>query len=181
MPFFTFYEFFPKIAINETRSITLLAPQHGLPPGEYAFIELYCADPDCDCRRVTFSVLKKGRKAPIATISWGWEPLEFYAKWMRGDPDPEDIADCKGPSLNPIAEQSELSFGALELCREVLLKDAVYVERIKGHYRLVRERVDGGYEPRDPGSRTDAAERKRREKTKKARKAQQAARKKNRR
>ena len=101
MPFFTFYEFFPKIAINETRSITLLAPQHGLPPGEYAFIELYCADPDCDCRRVTFSVLNKGRKAPIATISWGWEPLEFYAKWMRGDPDPEDIDDCKGHSLNP--------------------------------------------------------------------------------
>jgi hypothetical protein len=55
------------------------------------------------------------------------------------------------------------------------------VERIKGHYRLVRKRVDGGHVPRDPGLRVSEAERKRREKAKKARKAQKAARKKSRR
>lgn len=181
MPFQSFYEFFPKIAIDETRSITLPEPQYGLPVGEYAFIELYCCDPGCDCRRVYFTVMQKGRKTPIATLTWGWETREFYVKWMHCESDPSCADDCTGLSLNPLSPQSELAFGALELCREVLLQDAAYVERLKRHYRLVRERVDGGYEPRDPSLRSSEAERKRREKAKKARKAQKAARKKSRR
>jgi hypothetical protein len=182
MPFYPFYRYFPTLAINETRSITLLAPQHGLPPGEYAFIEQYCTEEGCDCRRVIFTVMQKGRKTQIATISWGWEPREFYKKWMRWDPARKRSTSAKARPLDPLGEQSELSSGALELCREVLIEDPGYVERIKGHYRLIRERIDGGYEPRDPGSRAGAgsAEKKKREKAKKARKAQQAARRKNR-
>lgn len=181
MAFLPFYRFFPQLAVEETRSITLLEAQDGLPPGEYAFIEMYCADPKCDCRRVNFSVLKKGQDEPVASISWGWEPREFYARWMSGNPDPDEIDDCKGPSLNPLAEQSRLSPAILALCKNVLIQDSAYVERIRGHYRLFRSHIDGGYTPVDPDARHIEALRKKREKAKKARKAQKAARRKNRR
>jgi len=99
MPFQAFFHLFPEIAFAETRSVTLLEPQYGLPAGEYAFAEQFCNDPGCDCRRVIFGVLQKGRRDPIAHIGWGWEPREFYAKWMHWDNDPLMIDQCKGPAF----------------------------------------------------------------------------------
>jgi len=38
MAFQRFYNLYPDLAVNETRSITLLQAEYGLPAGEYAFI-----------------------------------------------------------------------------------------------------------------------------------------------
>src|SRR5438094_9660002 len=43
---------FPDVAARETRVVTSLEPQEGLPAGNYGFLELYRDDPACDCRRV---------------------------------------------------------------------------------------------------------------------------------
>jgi len=54
----------------------------------------------------------------------------------------------KGPALNPLSPATELAPALLGLVRDVLLKDPEYVERIKRHYAMVRERIDG---PKRPG------------------------------
>ena len=144
MPYQLFHDLFPDMAGAETRSITVLADQAetGLPPGDYAFCEMFCNERGCDCRRVLFYVVASFRKGPEAVIGWGWEPPEFYAKWLHDD-DPRMITELIGPSLNPGSPETELADGILYLARNVLLRDEAYVERIKRHYRHFRTRIDG--------------------------------------
>jgi len=179
MAFQRFCDIFPDLGIAETRDITLIQAEYGLPAGSYGFIEQFCNDSHCDCRRVIFSVYMKGREEPIAAIGWGWESREFYANWMKWEADPAEIDRCKGPELNPLSPQSEWAEGALRLCRDVLIQDPAYVERVKGHYRLFRERIDRGYVPQ--GLSQAARERKKKQVSAAAKKAQKAARKRNRR
>ena len=140
MPYVPFYEYFPEIAEQETRTITLLKKTSGLPAGEYAFTEMYCNEKGCDCRRVFFYVVFS-RKKVAAVIAYGWESPEFYAEWM-GDDSPDVIEELKGPSLNMASPQSNLAPAVLELLKETVLTDADYVERIERHYRMFRDKID---------------------------------------
>jgi len=144
MPYQLLYDLFPAIADEETRSITVVGDESetGLPAGGYAFCEMFCNEPGCDCRRVFFHVIASFREGPEAVIAWGWESRAFYVKWM-GDDDPRAIADLMGPYLNIGSPQSELAEPLLVFVREVLLKDKAYVERIKRHYQLFRSKIDG--------------------------------------
>ena len=67
--------------------------------------------------------------------------MEFYAKWMKYG-DRSDAEMLQGPILNPGSRETDLSDGILDLARNVLLKDADYIERVKRHYRMFRERVE---------------------------------------
>ncbi len=43
MPFRMFHDYFPEIAEQETRSITVLPQSNmGLPAGSYGFLEMFC-------------------------------------------------------------------------------------------------------------------------------------------
>jgi hypothetical protein len=53
-----------------------------------------------------------------------------------------DAIDLKSPSLNPGSPATSLAPGLVELVRNALLADPAYVERIKRHYRMVREKID---------------------------------------
>ncbi len=142
MPYVFLHEHFPEIAERETRSITVMEESATeLPAGEYGFLEMYCNERKCDCRRVFFYVVSPSRKEPLAVIAYGWENKSFYKKWMRDD-DPETIRQLQGPVLNIGSPQSELAPAILDMVKEVLLKDSAYVERIKTHYRMFRERID---------------------------------------
>lgn len=141
MPYVSLYEFYPDIAANETRVLTILGNSHwDLPPDEYAFIELFCNEPECDCRRVFFHVESK-KHGNLATIAYGWEKPEFYIKWL-GDNDAVVINDLVGPCLNFGSPQSKLAIKLLQVVKDVLLKDDAYVERVKKHYRMVRNKTD---------------------------------------
>ena len=55
-----FYEIFPEIAEKETRSLHILQDSddsEAPPVGSYSFLELYCPDLDCDCRKVNIVVV----------------------------------------------------------------------------------------------------------------------------
>src|SRR4029077_7239875 len=67
-----FHEAFPDLAAQETRTITTLASAY-LPAGSYTFIEMYCDEPHCDCRRVFFSVLSSNTLQIETVIAYGWE------------------------------------------------------------------------------------------------------------
>ncbi len=98
MPFSGFHSRFPDIAERETRSVTLLRKSDfNLPPAQYTFLEMYCDEPGCDCRRVFFSVASSLQNDILAVIAWGWEDRDFYIKWM-GDDDPQIIDDLVGPA-----------------------------------------------------------------------------------
>ena len=144
MPYQPFHDLFPEMAEEETRTITVFdeSSETALPPGQYAFCEMFCNERGCDCRRVFFYVVSSFRKDPVAVIAWGWEKPAFYAKWLRDD-DPAMIQELMGPTLNVGSPQSELAEDLLDLVREVLLRDAAYIERVKRHYKLFRAKIEG--------------------------------------
>ncbi len=136
-----FYDKFPMIAMQETRCLTVFNQEEtGLPPDTYNLIELYCDDPGCDCRRVMLTITSEATKKNLATIAYGWESRKFYAKWLGMD-FPEMLDELKGPALNTGSFQSELAPALLESVK-IILKDQIYVERLKSHYLLFREEVD---------------------------------------
>jgi len=148
----SFSEFFPKIAGKETRVITILENSDtGLPGGRYALIEHYCADTDCDCRNVFIRVTDIQSQQSQATISYGWEPISYYKKWMGERENDEDkfiLENFKGPGLVPFAIQSQYANHWLEFFKELIRTDKDYAERLKRHYRLVKQAVDSGKSPK---------------------------------
>ena len=142
MPYSLFHNYFPDIAERETRTVTVFEnSKFNLPPAQYYFLEMFCDEPGCDCRRAFFTVKSSLQKDIKAVIAWGWETPEFYAKWM-GDNDPLIIRDLIGPTLNLGSPQSKLAPALLDVFRTVLLEDAVFVNRIKRHYAMFRKKID---------------------------------------
>jgi len=141
MPYAFFHSRFPTVARRETRTITVFPKSEvGLPAGDYGFLEMFCDEHGCDCRRAFFYVVSSLRKDVEAVISWGWEDRSFYAKWM-GDNDPDVLATLKGPALNPGSPQTDLAPAVLSLVATVLLRDSEFVQRVKKHYRMFRDHV----------------------------------------
>lgn len=155
MPYVPFRDYFPEVADRETRTIIIMPDSDmGLPAGDYGFLEMYCDERGCDCRRVFFYVVSRFRKQVEAVVAWGWEEPAFYAEWFCYD-DPFVVAELKGPILNPGSPASELAPAILELVRNVLLRDPNYVARIKRHYRMFRGRIDGPSKPRSSKRRPE--------------------------
>jgi hypothetical protein len=144
MPFIPFHDLCDEVARKETRSIHLAPGARGtLPAGVYEFVEMYCDEKDCDCRRVFFMVLSSRTQGVEAVIAWGWESRAYYAQWMGLD-DPEMIAEMQGPVLNLGSPQSQYATEILDLAESLLLSDPNYVDRIKRHYAMFRAKIEHG-------------------------------------
>ena len=140
MPFEPFFERFGDIAEKETRSI-IVRNSPDLPDDKFIFLEMYCNDENCDCRRVFFRVVSGENYAVLAVIAFGWEDIEFYSRWYH-EKDPQIIREIQGPILNSTSQQSVLAPALLNLVRDSLLKDPAYIEQIKRHYWMFKEKVD---------------------------------------
>jgi len=136
-----FVERFPEVGARETRSVKV-AEHQDLPAGEYGFLELYCDESGCDCRRVIIQVLRPetGWSKVWATIGYGWESLDFYRQWGGAHSDPVEM---KGPELDPLNPQTKYSPAHLNLFR-IFLQSPDYVERLKRHYQMFRDSVEKG-------------------------------------
>ena len=142
MPFVLFHDHFPEIAERETRTITVPGKSAlGLPAGHYGLVEMYCDEPGCDCRRVFFYIVSSVREDVEAVVAYGWESPEFYARWLHDD-DPTMIEELRGPALNLGSPQSRLAPAILEIVKNVVLRDSAYVDRLKAHYRMFRDKID---------------------------------------
>lgn len=139
MSYQPFYELFPEIAEKETRTLTAINHPR-LPADDYALIESYCNEPDCDCRRVFFNVASRRRHKIEAVITFGWESEKFYREWLGFD-DPHALKQLKGPALNDSSPQFELAPALLQEITFVL-KDKNYVDRLKRHYHMFKEVVN---------------------------------------
>ena len=128
---------FRDVAARETRVIMLAYSQGGLPAGSYGFLELYCLDPACECKRVLLQVCEEREPEKVlATINYGWESLAFYTKWLRGDQ--ESAREIKEASLDPINLQTSYAPTLLRLFQTVILQDKAYIKRLKRHYVLFK-------------------------------------------
>ncbi len=135
---------FRSLAFREMRTV-LVRGWHSLPDGEYGFLEFYCNENGCDCRRVILQVVTPdtGTKA-WASINFGWERPAFYKKWMSGDANAAE--GMAGAMLDPLNPQTKHSTALLGLFRDVVLRDSAYVQRLKRHYEIfkgVRDRKRG--------------------------------------
>lgn len=141
MPMTPFVTRFPELGARETRAL-LVSGRKELPDGNYGFLELYCDEPGCDCRRVMIDVLREDTKDKIwATLNYGWENVEFYRQWGRCSSDREARA-LQGPELDPLNPQTQYSRVLLEGFRIFLLQSPDYVQRLKHHYQMFREAVE---------------------------------------
>jgi hypothetical protein len=138
MPMAPFMEKFPELGAAETRSIKVMGGTD-LPDGEYGFLEFYCNEPACDCRRVTIRVLRPdtGWRKIWATISYGWESQAFYRKWGSAS----DPREMQGPTLDTMNEQSQYAPVLLDVFRSIL-ESPGYIDRLKRHYQMFRATVD---------------------------------------
>ncbi|MHB8361507.1 MAG: hypothetical protein ACYDAO_08845 [Thermoplasmataceae archaeon] len=143
MAMISLHDRLPKLAEAETRSLILpKGNKDGLPEGAYIFIESYCnlKLQECDCRRVFLNVFN-GKKF-LATIGYGWESLLFYERWFNTGNifnDKEIIKEIKGPTLELGGYSSEYAYKILDLFKNYILGDALYIERLKRHYNLFKK------------------------------------------
>ena len=137
MPMVSFSSEFLDAAFDEARSI-IAKGRNDIPNGEYIFLDSYCNEPDCDCRRVMINVVSS--KAPrdiLATINYGWEDIEFYKEFLHGDE--EDAEQAAGAALDPLNFQSDLAPAFLKIFKETLTRG--YIETLKEHYKMFKQAV----------------------------------------
>jgi hypothetical protein len=148
MPYELFHARFPEVGERESRSVILLEKDNAyqLLPADYGFMEMFCNEAGCDCRRVFFCVISSKTKKIEAVICYGWETRGFYRKWW-GRGTEEDIDEMQGPALNFSSPQGKCAEGILQLFKDVLLRDKDYIERVKRHYRMFRATVDKPVNP----------------------------------
>ena len=133
-----FHTRFPELAARETRCVHVLVPGGPLPVGEYGFIELYCEEPGCDCRRTLLLVTTaKDPAKSLATINFGWESVEFYTRWLHGDA--EAGRESTDATLDPFHPQSQLADLLLAVFRSELMTDPAYVARLARHYEMFKQ------------------------------------------
>src|SRR5712671_6038286 len=108
-----FHSVLPELAVREVRYVQVLRSHDAstkavLPADEYAYLEYYCHDLGCDCRRVLLEVVARNQpKKTFATITYGWEKEKFYRKRTPWDPD--SVRGTVRGELDPLGEQSEFA------------------------------------------------------------------------
>lgn len=124
-----------EILGNTARVRTLTIAHHPeLPDGTYAMVDTYCTDLGCDCRKTMILVHLDQRH--VATINFGWESPEFYARWYGAPPDDRTLAELQGPCID-LNSPDLVSPGAMLAFFSALL-DAPYLEHLRSQYTRFR-------------------------------------------
>jgi hypothetical protein len=129
-----FHALFPDVARDECRTVTLLAV--GNPTSRtFLFVEFYCNEPACDCRRVILNVIDTGKQQHVATINHAFEP-------------PKPPFEDEGQTfLDPLNPQSPASEELLDLFKGMIAGDAEYRARLERHYQMWKTVVDDPAHP----------------------------------
>lgn len=120
-----YQQIFPK---NREPDMTLVLSRKvgRIPKGSYSFIECYCTDPACDCRRVTLLVLNE-KSQQKAAIGFGFDPDEPMA----------------GPFLDDFHKQAPYADELLDAFVDAINDGPDWLERMYRRYREVRKRALG--------------------------------------
>lgn len=120
-----------------------LAASPDLPDGEYTFVDLYCIDPECDCRKTIIHVLHNNKH--VSTINYGWESSAFYQKWYGGKAEKHIIDAMKGPAID-IGSPNRVNGTAMIELFNRLLNDK-YINALKNHYAKFKQAIKNDRPP----------------------------------
>ncbi len=121
---------------HEVRTVSIKqCPQ--LPDGEYSFIDTYCADPGCDCRKTMIQVMHNGKL--VSVINYGWESATFYENWMGSSAEDNPMPKMYGASIDITSPDLVSTDGILALFA-ALLND-IWIEKFKCHYDEVKAAI----------------------------------------
>ena len=145
MAYQLFHDYFPDLAERETRVIHVRPPSPfpNVPPDDYALLEMFCTDEGCDCRRVMWTVVADRKKSTVAVVAHGWGSARFYQKWY-GANDADIVREMQGPVLNLASPQAPYAPAILHMLSRIVLTDQPYLQRVKRHYTLFRNKIDTG-------------------------------------
>lgn len=136
-------------AAHQVRTVRL-ADSRQLPDGDYRFIDMYCIDPSCDCRKTMIQVYRND--VLVSTINFGWESRDFYQKWM-GCPKDYDIAPAMtGASIDVSSPDGVSPRGMLAFFNALL--DDKWIAKFKTHYAAVKKKLAETRQKEDDRSRT---------------------------
>ena len=121
---------------HRVRSV-VISDDSFLPSGEYAFIDHYCTDTKCDCRKTIIQVLHDGEL--VSVISYGWESPKYYCEWMGMGADDDIAKEMSGVSIDMNSPDKVSRDGMLILFNHLL--DDTWIGIIKDHYKMVRTEV----------------------------------------
>lgn len=135
MSMMAFHTLFPKLAEEEAATFT---PDSGQPLPEHTllFVENYCVEENCDCRRALLKVIDTETREQVATLSYAFEP-------------PTGIHEDEGQLfLDPINPQSEYSADILDLFERILSHtEGEYHDRLVRHYTMWKAIVNDPNHP----------------------------------
>jgi len=124
----------PKKAQEESRAVNP-GPDSGLPERFFLFVETYCDDPGCDCRRVILRVIDTQTHQIVAAINHGFEP-----------PEPQ-FPDEEQTFLDPSYPMSRFAPWFLAFFRTMISEDPSYQKRLERHYAMWKRVVDDPTHP----------------------------------
>ena len=116
-----------KLAKTETRSFIYGGD-------EYAVLEFFCTDPNCDCRRVLLTIMSRNHMRIEASIAFGFD---------------RDSLMGPGLELDPLNPQGPHADAVMKLIKQQVLSDSSYVDRIRRHYAITKQIVQGRLRPQD--------------------------------
>lgn len=134
-------------AAHQVRTVRL-ADSRQLPDGDYRFIDMYCTDPACDCRKTMIHVYHND--VLVSTINFGWESSDFYQKWMGCPKDYNIDPAMDGASIDISSPDGVSSQGMLAFFNALL--DEQWIAKFKTHYAAVKQKL--AETQRNDGSRT---------------------------
>lgn len=105
-----------------------------LPDGNYSFIDMYCADSECDCRKTMIQVVHNEKLVSI--INYGWESAKFYDNWMGGSVKEMSMPSLRGASID-ITSPNIVNAGGMLALFNTLLND-IWIAKFKHHYSEVK-------------------------------------------
>jgi hypothetical protein len=123
-----FHTLFPEIGLAETRTAEIRHDET-IPADTYGFIEHYCTDVTCDCRRVLVILLSEREAKEVGAINhaFDWPPRAELAELTQGQ-----------TFLDPMFAQAPFAQALRALFVEMLQSDSGYTERLERHYKMVK-------------------------------------------
>lgn len=137
MPVIQFNLVCPDIAAKETKALGVTNDKE-IPDGAYQFEEMFCDNPQCDCREAIIVVYEqKLGSVPLATIRYDLKAAELLRDASGLCP------TCRsGAELLPDGDQTEIAEPLLDLFVECLAKNN-YAQTLARHYKMFKASVAG--------------------------------------
>lgn len=121
---------------HQVRTVSIMRSPH-LPDREYSFLDMYCIDPECDCRKTMIQVMHNEKL--VSVINYGWESATFYERWMGSNAKDNLIPRMHGASVDITSPDLDRRDSILTLFN-ALLND-LWIAKFKHHYDEVKAAI----------------------------------------